>query len=109
MGLSCLVNRNSPCQSCNPVQKPPVLRAAATFTTSTGKSICCCMSLSLENQNGNHDKRLFLLDAYALTLLRWGGYAGIDNMLFYKSNTKMYFGDAKGAIEKLVTEVKARG
>lgn len=37
------------------------------------------------------------------------GYAGIDNMLFYKSNTKMYFGDAKGAIEKLVTEVKARG
>ena len=37
------------------------------------------------------------------------GYAGIDNMLFYKSNTKMYFGDAKGAIEKLVTEVKSRG
>ncbi len=37
------------------------------------------------------------------------GYAGIDNMLFYKSNTKMYFGDAKGAIEKLVTEVKTRG
>jgi len=37
------------------------------------------------------------------------GYAGIDNMLFYKSNTKMYFGDAKGAIEKLVAEVKSRG
>ncbi len=37
------------------------------------------------------------------------GYAGIDNPLFYKPNTKMYFGDAKGAIEKLVTEVKSRG
>ena len=37
------------------------------------------------------------------------GYAGIDNLLFYKPNTKMYFGDAKGAIEKLVTEVKSRG
>jgi H+-translocating NAD(P) transhydrogenase subunit beta len=37
------------------------------------------------------------------------GYAGIDNPLFYKPATKMYFGDAKGAIEKLVTEVKSRG
>jgi H+-translocating NAD(P) transhydrogenase subunit beta len=37
------------------------------------------------------------------------GYAGIDNPLFYKPATKMYFGDAKGAIEKLVTEVKSQG
>jgi H+-translocating NAD(P) transhydrogenase subunit beta len=37
------------------------------------------------------------------------GYAGIDNPLFYKPATKMYFGDAKGAMEKLVTELKSRG
>jgi len=35
------------------------------------------------------------------------GYAGIDNELFYDAKTKMLFGDAKGVLQKLVTEVKA--
>ena len=30
------------------------------------------------------------------------GYAGIDNPLFYKENNRMYFGDAKDSIDKLV-------
>lgn len=35
------------------------------------------------------------------------GYAGIENELFYDNKTKMLFGDAKGVLQKLVTEVKA--
>ncbi len=38
---------------------------------------------------------------------RGAGYAGIDNPLFYKPVTRMFFGDAKGAIEKLVAKLKA--
>jgi NAD(P) transhydrogenase subunit beta len=38
---------------------------------------------------------------------RAAGYAGIDNPLFYKPMTKMLFGDAKGAIEKVVAALKA--
>jgi NAD(P) transhydrogenase subunit beta len=38
---------------------------------------------------------------------RAAGYAGIDNPLFYKPVTKMLFGDAKDAIEKVVTALKA--
>ena len=35
------------------------------------------------------------------------GYAGIENELFYNPKTSMLFGDAKDALTKLVTELKA--
>lgn len=35
------------------------------------------------------------------------GYAGIENELFYDPKTSMLFGDAKDALTKLVTEIKA--
>ena len=35
------------------------------------------------------------------------GYAGLDNPLFYKPVTRMLFGDAKDAIEKVVAVLKA--
>ena len=35
------------------------------------------------------------------------GFAGIDNELYYNPKTYMFFGDAKGAIGKLVEAVKA--
>ncbi len=35
-----------------------------------------------------------------------GGYAGIENMLFYDPKTSMLFGDAKDALTKLVAELK---
>ena len=38
---------------------------------------------------------------------RAAGYAGIDNPLFYKPVTKMLFGDAKDAMEKVVAALKA--
>jgi NAD(P) transhydrogenase subunit beta len=33
------------------------------------------------------------------------GYAGIENPLFYKDNTRMLFGNAKDSIQKLVNEI----
>jgi NAD(P) transhydrogenase subunit beta len=38
---------------------------------------------------------------------RAAGYAGIDNPLFYKPVTKMLFGDAKDAIDKVVAALKS--
>ncbi|HEY7564963.1 MAG TPA: NAD(P)(+) transhydrogenase (Re/Si-specific) subunit beta [Acidimicrobiia bacterium] len=35
------------------------------------------------------------------------GFAGIENELFYKSNTSMLFGDAKASLTRLIAEVKA--
>ena len=34
------------------------------------------------------------------------GFAGIDNNLFYKENTRMLFGDAKSGVEAIVSEFK---
>ena len=33
------------------------------------------------------------------------GYAGIENPLFFKDNTRMLFGNAKDSIQKLVNEM----
>ena len=35
------------------------------------------------------------------------GFAGIENELFYNERTQMLFGDAKGTLSKLVSEIKA--
>ena len=35
------------------------------------------------------------------------GYSGVPNLLFFESNTRMLFGDAKDSVTDLVTEVKA--
>jgi len=36
------------------------------------------------------------------------GYAGIDNPLYYKENTRMLFGDAKASIDGIVTHLKGK-
>ena len=35
------------------------------------------------------------------------GFAGIENLLFYKDNTRMLFGDAKASLQTLVAQLKA--
>lgn len=35
------------------------------------------------------------------------GYSGIENPLFYKENTRMYYGDAKDSINKLLSQLDA--
>jgi NAD(P) transhydrogenase len=37
-----------------------------------------------------------------------GGYADLDNPVFFKENTEMLLGDAKGTAEKLVTGLRTR-
>ncbi|WP_212526146.1 NAD(P)(+) transhydrogenase (Re/Si-specific) subunit beta [Actibacterium sp. MT2.3-13A] len=34
------------------------------------------------------------------------GYSGIENPLFFKENTRMYYGDAKASIDKLLTMIE---
>jgi NAD(P) transhydrogenase subunit beta len=34
------------------------------------------------------------------------GFAGVDNPLFFKDNTRMLFGDAKASVTRLVSEFK---
>jgi NAD(P) transhydrogenase subunit beta len=35
------------------------------------------------------------------------GFAGIENLLFYKDNTRMLFGDAKASLQALIAQLKA--
>jgi len=48
--------------------------------------------------------------AHSIIVLKRGmgaGFAGIENELFYNPKTAMLFGDAKGSLQKVVTELKA--
>ena len=43
---------------------------------------------------------------FVLKRSMWSGFAGVQNPLFFKENTRMLFGDAKESIGGLVTEFK---
>jgi NAD(P) transhydrogenase subunit beta len=48
-------------------------------------------------------------DAKNIIVMKRGmgkGYAAIENMLFFNDKTRMLFGDAKGTLQNLVSEVK---
>ena len=34
------------------------------------------------------------------------GYSGIENPLFYKENTRMFYGDAKSSLDQLLSQIK---
>ena len=51
--------------------------------------------------NADHAKRIIVLKRGMSA-----GFAGIENELFYDPKTQMLFGDAKGTLTKLVSEVK---
>ena len=36
------------------------------------------------------------------------GYSGVDNLLFYRENTSLVFGDAKETIERMVNALKGK-
>jgi NAD(P) transhydrogenase subunit beta len=33
------------------------------------------------------------------------GYAGVQNPLFFKENTRMFFGDAKNSLDSVLTDI----
>ncbi len=51
--------------------------------------------------NVDHARTVFVLKRSLAS-----GFAGVDNPLFFKPNTRMLFGDAKASIQALVTEFK---
>lgn len=51
--------------------------------------------------NVDHARTVFVLKRSMRS-----GFAGVDNPLFLKENTRMLFGDAKESITKLVAEFK---
>ncbi len=52
--------------------------------------------------NADHARSVFVLKRSMRS-----GFAGIENPLFFKENTRMLFGDAKASIEALVKEFKS--
>ena len=50
--------------------------------------------------NADHARTVFVLKRSMAS-----GFAGLDNPLFYKNNTRMIFGDAKETVNRLVHEL----
>jgi NAD(P) transhydrogenase subunit beta len=51
--------------------------------------------------NVDHARTVFVLKRSMAS-----GFAGIDNPLFFKENTRMLFGDAKDSINQLIRQFK---